>query len=128
MRSALELVEAHLESGEPGEALAAFVAGIQVEIPEEELRSARRRAMLVLAAGGDPHSELELDSPAVLALARDLDALERRDALAAGLRAARKRAAGLRRTSALLVRLTQDAELAWRAFALALLADEVGDD
>jgi hypothetical protein len=128
VRAALELIEARLESGEPSEALAAFVAGTQIELPEEELRSARRRAMLVLAAGGDPHRELELDSPAVLTLARDLDARERRDALAAGLRAARSSAAGLRRTSALLVRLTQDHELAWRAFALGLLAEEVGDD
>jgi hypothetical protein len=128
VRAALDLIEARLASGEPAEALAAFVAGAEIELPEEELRSARRRAMLVLAAGGDPHRELELDSPAVLTLARDLDSRERRDALDAGLRAARNTAAGLRRTSALLVRLTRDTDLAWRAFALGLLADELGDD
>jgi hypothetical protein len=128
VRAALELIESRLAAGEAGEALAAFVAGARLEIPEDELSSARRRAMLVLAAGGDPHRELELDSPAVLTLARDLDARGRRDALADGLRAARSSAAGLRLTSALLVRLTHDTELAWRAFALGLLADELGDD
>jgi hypothetical protein len=128
VRNALELIETHLEAGERGEAPAAFVAGSGIEIPDDELSSARRRAMLVLAAGGDPHRELELDSPAVLTLARDLDSPERRGELQAGLRAARGDAVELPRTSALIARLMQDAELAWRAFALALLADELGDD
>jgi hypothetical protein len=128
VHSALELIEARLEAGERGEALAAFVAGSGIAIPEDELRSALRRAMLVLAAGGDPHRELELDSPAVLTLAHDLDSPERRRQLEAGLRTARSSAAELPRTSALLVRMTQDAELAWRAFSLALLADELGDE
>ena len=41
--------------------------------------------MLVLAAGGDPHRDLDLDSVAVERLAAELDAPERRDALVAGL-------------------------------------------
>jgi hypothetical protein len=128
VRAALELIETRLEAGEHVEALAAFVAGAQIDLPEQELSAARRRAMLVLAAGGDPQRELELDSPAVLTLARDLDARERHEALAAGLRTAQSSAAGLRLTSALLGRLRQDSELAWRAFALGLLAEELGDD
>jgi hypothetical protein len=128
VRPALELVEARLAAGEQGEALIALVAGAEVEIPENELRSACRRAMLVLAAGGDPHREVDLESPAVLVLARDLDAPERRRALADGLRSLRESAAGLSLTSALVPRLVEEPDLAWRAFALAVLADELGDE
>jgi hypothetical protein len=128
VRSALELVEARLEAGEPGEALLAFVAGTRVEIPEEELTSARRRAMLVLAAGGDPHRELELDSPAVDALARDVNSVERRAALADGLRSIREETARLPLAAAVVARLEEDADLAWHAYALALLADELSDE
>jgi hypothetical protein len=128
LRDALELVEARLGAGEPGEALVAFVAGAQVDIPEGELGSARRRALLVLAAGGDPHRGLELDARAVEVLARDLDTPARREALRRGLSDLRKSVAGLPMTSALLPGLENDPDLAWRAFALALLADELGND
>lgn len=128
VRSALELVEARLEAGETGEALLAYVAGARVEVQEPELDSARRRAMLVLAAGGDPHRELELDSPAVEVLARDVSTAERRAALAEGLQALREHAAGLPLVAALVARLEDDPDLAWRAFALALLADELSDE
>jgi hypothetical protein len=128
LRSALQLVEARLAAGEQGEALLALIAGTNVEIPEDELRSACRRAMLVLAAGGDPHREVSLDSHAVLVLAHDLDTPERRRALTDGLRALQETAAGLPLASALLPRLVEQPELAWRAFALAVLADELGDE
>jgi hypothetical protein len=121
----LELVERRLEAGEQGEVLLAFVAGREVELPEDELRPARRRAMLVLAAGGDPHRELEIDSRAVLVLARDLDSPERRQALRAGLVALRAEARGLEQVSRVLDELEADADVAWRAFACALLAEEL---
>jgi hypothetical protein len=124
--SALEIVENRLEAGERGEALVALVASSRVEIPEDELRSACRRAMLVLAAGGDPHREVAPESKAVLVLARDLDAPERRDALLAGLVEVRAAAAALPKTAALASRLQRDPDLAWRALACALLADELG--
>jgi hypothetical protein len=128
MRPALQLVEARLEAGEEGEALLALIAGTQVRIAEDELRSACRRAMLVLAAGGDPHRELGLDSPAVLVLARDLDASERREALRQGLRQVRASAADFPLVTALLARLEGDSALAWRSLALALLAEELGEE
>lgn len=105
--------------------LLAFVAGGEMGLPEGELRSARRRAMLVLAAGGDPHRELETDSPAVLVLARDLDSAERRQALREGLGALRPEADGLQHVSRLLDELEADADGAWRAFACSLLAEEL---
>jgi hypothetical protein len=125
LRSVLELVEGRLEAGERGEPLLAFVAGGEVELHEDELRSARRRAMLVLAAGGDPRRELEIDSRAVLVLADDLESPERRRALRAGLAALRAPASGLHGVSRLLDELEADSTLAWRAFAWALLAEEL---
>lgn len=125
LRSVLELVEGRLEAGERGEPLLAFVAGGEVELHEDELRSARRRAMLVLAAGGDPRRELEIDSRAVLVLADDLDSPERRRGLRAGLAALRASASGLHGVSRLLDELEADSTLAWRAFAWALLAEEL---
>jgi hypothetical protein len=125
LQSVLELVERRLEAGERGGALLAFVAGREVELPEHELRSARRRAMLVLAAGGDPQRDLELDSRAVLVLARDLDSPERRQALREGVAALRAEAVGLEQVSMVLDELEADADVAWRAFACSLLAEEL---
>ena len=45
----------------------------EVAIDEDELNAARRRAMFVLAAGGDPHRDLGLDSIAAERLADELD-------------------------------------------------------
>ena len=105
----------------------AYVAGQSVELDPDELRAARRRAVFLLAAGGDPHRELELDGRAVTALADDLDAPERRAQLAAGLQELRAQAAGLPRLAATLDRLIGDADLVWRAYAAALVAEELGE-
>ena len=65
--------------------VAAFRAGAHVPLSDEERHAAVRRALLVHAAGGDLHRDPALDDPAVLALARDLDATERREALIGAL-------------------------------------------
>jgi hypothetical protein len=128
LRDALELVEARLAEGERGEALLAFVAGTRVEIPAAELAAARRRAMLVLAAGGDPHRELEPNAPAVQLLARELSTAARRDALTEGLRDCRDEAVGLPFAAALAARLAGDPDAAWVAYSIALLAEELADE
>jgi len=74
----------------------------------------------VFAAGGPLDREPHLDEPAVLELARDLDDPSRRSALATGL-------TGLELTAP-VIRLLNDPELAWIAFACALLAEELGED
>jgi hypothetical protein len=105
-------------------ALALLAAPEEVVRPEE-LNPALRRAMLLLAAGGDPHRELELDGRAVTALAAELDRPARRAQVSRGLEALREEAAGLSRVSPALDELLRDASLAWRAYACALLADEL---
>ena len=51
----------------------AYVAGLQLEIPEEELNEALRRALVVRAVGGNPQRELRLDEDAVTRFAEELD-------------------------------------------------------
>ena len=100
----------------------------RVPVDDAELNAARRRAMLVLAAGGDPHRELELDDVAVERLAAELDRPERRAALAAALGGLAAEADGLPAVTAALAALRGDPGLAWRAYALALIADEIAED
>ena len=98
-------------------ATTAWLAGRLVELDEDELRGAVRRAMLLLAAGGDPHRDLELDSRAVTSLAAELDTPERRAALAAALEGLRDSASAL----------AADGDLAWRAYACSLLAEALAE-
>jgi len=103
----------------------ALLAAPEGVVEPEELDPALRRAMLLLAAGGDPHRELELDGRAVIALAVELDRPERRAQVSRGLETLRPEATGLARVSPALDELLLDASLAWRAYACALLADQL---
>jgi hypothetical protein len=113
------------ESGELLVSLAWLVSGA-VPIGGDELKAARRRAMFVLAAGGDPHRELDLNSVAAERLGEELDAPERREALSRAL--AELDTAGLPSVAAGVSALQADPGLAWRSFGLALLADELADE
>jgi hypothetical protein len=103
-----------------------YAAGQWVELDDEELNAARRRALLVHAAGGDQHRELTLDARAADVLAGDLDTAARREQLGRGLAALRDEAARLPLVRDALARLLGDTELAWRVFAVTLLAEELG--
>ena len=97
-----------------------------VTIDEAELNGARRRAMFVLAAGGDPHRDVGLDSVAAERLAGELDTPERRAQLAGALD--ELPTDDLPAVSAAAESLRSDPELAWRSFGLSLLADELADE
>jgi len=101
---------------------------VQDEIPidDGELNAARRRAMFVLAAGGDPHRDVGLDSIAAERLADELDTPKRREQLRAAL--AELPADDLLAVSRAVESLCADPELAWRSFALSLLADELAEE
>ena len=119
-----------LEAGELGDPLPvlAYVAGQRVELPEAERQQACRRALLVLASGGDPHRELDVDSPAVKSLAADLFDEERRARLALGIDELVTAARDLPSTRRASLFLAAEVDLAWRLFALALVAEELGPD
>jgi hypothetical protein len=102
----------------------AYVAGQHVDIPDDELNEALRRALVVRAVGGNPQRELRLEEEAVVRLAEELDRAERREALRCALEPLR----GLVEAgpgAPELDELLADDDLAWRCFAAARLAAEI---
>ena len=118
-----------LDAGELGDPLPvlAYMAGDRVALDDEELNAARRRALLLLAAGGDPHRELAVDDRAVKALAADLHDADRIAQLRGAIDALVVRVRDLPKVREGALFLAADVELAWRMFALALLAEELGE-
>jgi hypothetical protein len=125
MRAALEV----LEVGPSNSLLLglAWLAGQEVELDEHEVHGAVRRAELLLAAGGDPRRELELDGRAVTAVAADLDDAAARDRLEDALARLTADSEGLAAVSDGLARLRSQPDLAWQCYACALLAEAIGD-
>ena len=106
----------------------AWLAGQEVSLDPDEVKGALRRAELLLAAGGDPRRELELDGRAVDAVAADLDGEEARGQLEDALARLAAATEGLTAVSDGLARLRSQPDLAWRSYAGALLAEAIGDD
>jgi hypothetical protein len=129
-RAFLEQLEERLAEGDQVEVEVSLVllAGRGVDIGEDELEAARRRAVQLLAAGGDPRRELDPEGRGVTALAEDLDAPERRAALQTGLVSLRPTVEGLPHASARLERLVEDDAFAWRWFSCTLLAEVLVED
>jgi ADP-ribose pyrophosphatase YjhB (NUDIX family) len=129
-RAFLQTLEARLTAGEEVEVEVSLsmLAGQSVEIGEDELRAARRRAVQLLATGGDPRRDLDPDGRAVTALAADLDSSARRQAQMAGLTALRETVEGLPVVSGRLEELLADDERAWRWFACTLLGEELVEE
>lgn len=129
-RQILEHLEPHLRETQPDGAAAmlALVALEQVSFEPAALAAAVRRALLVLASGGDLRRELALDDRAVARLAEDLDDPARRAELDAALRELRAGADDLPASAAVLDGLVADPERAWLALATAILADELTED
>lgn len=127
-RPRLEDLEAAGYASDSGELLVALVwlCLPHLPIPTDELNGARRRAMFVLAAGGDPHRELDLNSVAAERLAAELDTPERRKALHRAL--SELPADGLPVVSLGVSALLGEPDAAWRCLGLALLADELTDE
>ena len=110
-----------------GVVVLASVAGADVRVDDDERHGSVRRALLLLAAGGDPNRGLDLNGRAVSALAADLDEPERRAALLAALAGLARQAEGLPHVSEALHALADAPEVAWRAYACSLLAQELDD-
>ena len=129
-RVVLERLEVALEAGtaEAPEIALMLIGGSGVELDAEELRGATRRAVQLLAAGGDPMRGLEPEGRAVEALASDLDTADRRLDLATGLAGLRDLAHDLPRVSRLIACLLADLDCSWRWFACTLLAEELAPE
>jgi hypothetical protein len=118
---------ARLETGELGDPLPvlAYLAGDAVPVTPDELNGALRRALLLVAAGGDPRRELTVDDRAVKAVAADLWDDERRAAFGRSLDALVLRVRELPRVREAALYLAGDVDLAWRLWSLGLLAAEL---
>jgi hypothetical protein len=103
----------------------AAAAGQQVHVGEDELHGASRRALLLLTAGGDPERGLDLYGRAVAALADDLRTADRQLALEQGVAELRAQAKGLPHVSEAVQGLARAPDVAWRAYAASLLAEEL---
>ena len=127
-------LEQTLAEGEGTEALAtalvvlASVAGRDVEIDAAGARGAARRALVLLGAGGDPARGLDLHGRAVTAMADDLRTVDRQLALEDGIRQLRVEASGLSHVSEAVHALAETPDVAWRAYAASLLAEELAGD
>ncbi|HEV2593034.1 MAG TPA: hypothetical protein VGU02_14195 [Gaiellaceae bacterium] len=130
MSDALDELLQRVESGELGDPLPvlAYVAGQAIEIEDEELNGARRRALLLLAAGGDPQRDLGIDDRAVKAIAADLYTEGRREELGNAIDALVLRVRDLPQTREAALFLAADVDLAWRLYTLGLLAEELGGE
>jgi hypothetical protein len=104
----------------------AAAAGQQVHVDENELRGAARRALLLLTAGGDPERGLDLNGRAVTAIADDLRSVDRQLALEQAVAELRLQAQGLPHVSEAIKALADAPDVAWRAYACSLLAEELG--
>jgi hypothetical protein len=129
----LELEQSLSESDET-DALAtavvvlASVAGERVVVGEDERHGACRRALFLLAAGGDPERGLDLHGRAVTTVADELRTVDRQLALEQGIAELRVQAKGLPHVSEAVHALADAPDVAWRAFACSLLAEELGED
>lgn len=121
-----ELEGSELDSASELQVVLCWLVQDRVTVDDDTLNAARRRAMFVLAAGGDPHRDVGVDSIAAERLADELDTPKRREQLAAALDALP--AEDLPGVTAALESLRADPDLAWRSFALSLLADELADE
>lgn len=127
---ALAGLERNLQDGERDGALAAlaWLASHSAGLEEGALHGARRRAVLLLAAGGDPRSGLVLEGRAAGSLAVELEAATSWTELRGQLERLQGEAGELPLVSAALGELASDASLAFRALACALLAEELDQD
>lgn len=104
----------------------AAAAGQQVHVDENELHGAARRALLLLTAGGDPERGLDLNGRAITAIADDLRTVDRQLVLEQGVAELRLQAQGLPHVSEAIKALADAPDVAWRAYAASLLAEELG--
>lgn len=122
----IDLLE-RLDAGELGDPVSvlAYIAGLRLDLPERDVNEARRRGMLLLAAGGDPFRELGVDDRAVKSVAVDLHSDQRQEELAAAIDELVRLARDLPVVRKAALFLAADVDLAWRLFALGLVAEEL---
>jgi hypothetical protein len=109
-------------------ALVVLAAAAGEPLPRDErVHGAARRAVLLLAAGGDPERGLDFNGRAVTALAEELDDPGLRSRLLGELAVLERAALGLPYVTEALHAMRAEPDVAWRAYACSILADELSD-
>ena len=116
------------ESLAVGLVVLASVAGADVPVEPDDVHAAARRALLLLTACGDPERGLDLHGRAVTAMADELRTVDRQLALEQGLVDLRFQAEGLPHASEAVHGLMHAPDVAWRAYAAGLLAEELAGE
>ena len=106
----------------------AAMAGQDVPIGDDERHGATMRALLLLTAGGDPTRGLDLNGRAVTALAAELRTADRQLVLEAGIKDLSLQTSGLPHVTEAIRALAAAPDIAWRAYACSLLAEELGEE
>lgn len=106
----------------------AALAGKEIPLEEAELHGAARRALLLLAAGGEPERGLDLNGRAVGSLADDLRTVDRQLALERGIGELKIQARNLPHVLEAVKALGATPDVAWRAYACSLLAAELAGE
>ena len=106
----------------------ASVAGREVPLDDEVAHGAARRALLLLSAGGDPTEGFDLNGRAVGARADDGRTSDPHHVLESGLPRRPLPAAGRPHVSEALHGLIHAPDIAWRAYAASILAEELADE
>jgi hypothetical protein len=105
----------------------ASVAGGKIRLDENETRAAARRALLLLAAGGDPSRGLDLNGRAVESLAAELDEPSRRSTLSIGIERLGSETSRYPHVAEAVRGLAGSPDIAWKAYACSILAESLDD-
>jgi len=128
LRAALEQLEASAPAPNEAAAVLGYAASVELALDDAALAGPLRRALLLLATGGDPHRELDPSGRAVQALAEELRELVPDDALARAYAHVRAQARDLPVLDGVAAVLEADPGAGRTALALALLGGELAGE
>ena len=128
LRQALEQLEAAAPGPNEAAAVLGYAAAAELALDESALAGPVRRTLLLLAAGGDPHRELDPTGRAVQGLAEELRELVPDETLTRAYADVRAQARGLSVLDGVAAVLEADPGAGRTALALALLGSELAGE
>jgi hypothetical protein len=128
LRQALEQLEATAPAPNEAAAVLGYAASVELALDDSALAAPLRRTLLLLAAGGDPHRELDPTGRAVQGLAAELRELVSDETLTRAYAHVRAQARDLPVLDGFAALLEADPGAGRTALALALLGGELAGE
>lgn len=128
LRQALEQLEAVAPAPNEAAAVLGYAAAVELALDDSALAGPLRRTLLLVAAGGDPHRELDPTGRPVQALAEELRELVPDETLTCAYARVRAQARGLAVLDGVAAVLEADPGAGRTALALALLGGELAGE